>query len=59
MARTLRAELQTDHATVHRVATQLGYRVEPVRMWVTQADLDDGSVAGVTTVGARRVRKMG
>lgn len=58
MVRTLRAELGTDHGTVQRVATQLGYGVESVRAWVKQADIDDGTVAGVTTVEARRVREL-
>jgi transposase len=58
MVRTLRAELGTEHGTVQQVATQLGYGVESVRMWVKQADVDDGHVAGVTTTGARRVREL-
>jgi transposase len=58
MVRTLRAELGTEHGTVQRVALRLGYGVESVRMWVKQADVDDGHVAGVTTVEARRVREL-
>ena len=58
MVRSLRAELGTEHGTVHRVATQLGYGVESVRLWVKQADIDEGHVAGVTTVEARRVREL-
>lgn len=58
MVRTLRAELGTEHGTVQRVATQLGYGVESVRMWVKRADVDDGHVAGVTTTEARRVREL-
>ena len=58
MVRTLRAELGTEHGTVHRVAAQLGYGVESVRMWVKQADIDDGHVAGVSTAEARRVREL-
>ena len=46
MVRTLRAELGTEHGTVQRVATQLGYGVESVRMWVKQADIDDGNRPG-------------
>lgn len=42
MVRTLRAELGASQGTVQRVATQLGYGVESVRMWVKQADIDDG-----------------
>jgi transposase len=38
MVRTLRAELGTEHGTVKRVADQLGYGVESVRLWVRQAD---------------------
>ena len=56
--RTLRAELGTEHGTVQRVASQLGYGVESVRAWVKQADVDDGHVAGVTTAEARRVREL-
>ena len=58
MVRTLRAELGTEHGTVHRVATQLGYGVESVRMWVKQADIDDGNIVGVSTSEARRVREL-
>lgn len=36
MVRTLHAELGTDHGTVQRVASQLGYGTESVRLWVRQ-----------------------
>jgi len=49
MVRTLRAELGTEHGTIGRVATQLGYGLESVRSWVRQADVDEGHVAGVST----------
>lgn len=58
MVRTLRAELGTEHGTVQRVATQLGYGVESVRTWVKQADVDDGVVPGVSTAEARRIREL-
>lgn len=58
MGRTLRAELGTEHGTVQRVASQLGYGVESVRTRVKQADIDDGHVAGVSTAEARRVRDL-
>uniref|UniRef100_UPI0035AB73DC transposase n=1 Tax=Microbacterium sp. BF1 TaxID=2821146 RepID=UPI0035AB73DC len=51
MVRTLRAELGTEHGTVHRVAAQLGYGVESVRMWVKQADIDDVPGSRATLVG--------
>ena len=46
MVRALRAELGTEQGTVQRVARQLGYGVESVRMWVRQADIDDGLARG-------------
>ena len=44
MVQTLRSELDAEHGTVRRVASQLGYGVESVRTWVKQADMDDGVV---------------
>ena len=41
-----------------RVADQLGYGVESVRLWVRQADIDDGHEPGVTTAEATRVREL-
>lgn len=58
MVRTLRAELGTEHGTVQRVATQLGYGIESVRSWVRQADIDDGQMPGVSTSESRRVREL-
>jgi len=58
MVRTLRAELGTDHGTVHRVARQLGYGIESVRSWVRQADIDDGYAPGVSTAESARVKEL-
>lgn len=58
MVRTLRAELGTEHGTVQRVASQLGYGVESVRQWVKQADIDEGHTPGVSTVEAKRIREL-
>jgi transposase-like protein len=58
MVRTLRAELGTEHGTVKRVADQLGYGVESVRLWVRQADIDDGHAPGMTTAEAARIREL-
>ena len=58
MVRTLRAELGTEHGTVQRVAKQLGYGVESVRLWVNQADIDDGHAPGVSTAEAARIKAL-
>ncbi len=58
MVHTLRAELGTEHGTVQRVASQLGYGVESVRQWVKQADIDDGRAPGATTAEAKRIREL-
>ena len=58
MVRTLRAETGSEHGTVKRVADQLGYGVESVRLWVRQADIDDGQAPGVTSDEAARVREL-
>ena len=46
MVRTLRAELGTSQGTIKRVADQLGYGPESVRLWVRQADIDDVAPRG-------------
>lgn len=58
MVRTLRAELNTEHGTVQRVATQLGYGTESVRSWVKQADIDEGHVPGVRSSDAARMTAL-
>ena len=58
LVRQLRAELGTDHGTVQRVASQLGYGTESVRSWVAQADIDDGRAPGVTSVDPRRIAEL-
>src|SRR4029079_18425080 len=54
MAQALRAELGTEQGPVQRVARQLGYGVESVRMWVRQADIDEGLAPGVSTAETAR-----
>ena len=58
LVRALRAELGTDFGTVRRVADQLGFGVESVRTWVRRADIDDGAVAGTTTVDRARIKEL-
>jgi transposase len=58
MVRSLRAELGTTQGTVQRVANQLGYGVESVRIWVKQADIDEGHAPGVSTTEAARIKDL-
>ena len=58
MVRTLRVELGTEHGTVQRVATQLGYGTESVRSWVRQADIDEGHVPGLSTGEAAKLKRL-
>ena len=58
MVRTLRKELGSEHGTIQRVANQLGYGVESVRLWVRQAFIDDGYAPGVSTAEARRIKEL-
>ena len=55
MVRALREELGTSQGTVKRVAEQLGYGVESVRVWVKQADVDAGVTPGITSADRARV----
>ena len=45
-------------AAVQRIADQLGYGVESVRLWVKQADIDAGDKAGLTSEDRQRMREM-
>ena len=58
LVRQLREELGTKHATVVRVADQLGYGVETVRKWVAQADIDDGVEPGATSADRERLKAL-
>jgi len=58
MVRALRAELGTEHGTVQRVASQLGYGIESVRSWVRQADIDEGHAPGVSTTETQRIKAL-
>lgn len=58
MVRTLRAELGTSQGTIKRVADQLGHGPESVRLWVKQAEIDDGEAPGVSTEESARIRAL-
>lgn len=54
----LRRELGTDKGVIRRVAGQLGYGIESVRHWVTQADIDSGQKPGLTTEESKELKAL-
>ncbi len=58
LVRQLREELGTPQGTVKRVANQLGYGVESVRLWVKQADIDSGDAVGMSTADRAKTKTL-
>lgn len=54
----LREELGTEAGTAQRVAEQLGYGVESVRLWVKQADIDRGMRPGTSSAEAEENKRL-
>ena len=58
MAVDLRRDPATRTGALRRVGEQLGISPETLRNWVTQAEVDAGERAGITTDEARRVAEL-
>ena len=58
LVRQLRKELGTSQGTVGRVADQLGYGTESVRLWVKQSEIDSGEAGGVTSEDKARIKVL-
>ena len=58
MAVDLRRDPATRPGALRRVGEQLGISPETLRNWVTQAEVDAGERAGITTDEARRVAEL-
>ncbi len=58
LVRQLRKELGTSQGTVVRVAEQLGYGVESVRLWVRQTDIDSGDAAGMSSADRAKMKSL-
>ena len=54
----MREELGTQQGTIQRVAHQLGYGVESVRLWVREADINDGLKPGTTSGEGERIKAL-
>jgi transposase-like protein len=58
LVRQIREETGERHGAVQRVARQLGYGVETVRKWVSQADVDAGERPGTTSEDNAKIRRL-
>ena len=58
LVRQLREELGAQQGTIQRVAHQLGYGVESVRLWVREADINDGLKPGTTSGDGERIKEL-
>jgi transposase len=58
LVRQLREERGTPQGAVRRVADQLGYGAESVRLWVKQAEIDAGELPGTTSSDAARIKEL-
>jgi transposase len=58
LVRQMRRERGTGFGAVSRVANQLGFGIDSVRKWVTQADIDDGLAVGTTSAEAEKIRRL-
>jgi transposase len=54
----LRAETGESRGTVARVARQLGVNSETLRNWVSQAEVDSGERAGMTTEDRKKIAEL-
>jgi transposase len=58
MAVEARRDPATAVGAVRRIAGQLGIHPEALRVWVEQAEIDEGARAGVTTAEGRRIAEL-
>ena len=58
MALDLRGDPATRMGALRRVGEQLGINPETLRNWVSQAEIDQGHRAGVTTAEAQRIAEL-
>ena len=58
MAVDARRDPATRTGALRRIGDQLGVNPETLRNWVTQAEIDEGRRAGVTTEDAARIAEL-
>jgi len=58
MVRDLRREDPGDHGVIARVSRQLGVGTESLRLWVNQAEIDDGIRGGLSTEERKELAEL-
>ena len=58
LVRELRREDPADHTVISRVARQLSVGTESLRLWVKQAEIDDGNRPGLTTDEQAELKRL-
>ncbi len=56
--RAHRAEYDSEWAAMKSIAAKFGATAETVRLWVRQADVDDGVVDGVSREERQRIKEL-
>ena len=58
LVQELRREDPADHTVISRVARQLNVGTESLRLWVKQAEIDDGRRPGLTTDEQAELKRL-
>ena len=58
LVRETAAEQGERHGAVTRVAKSLGIGSESVRLWVRQAEIDEGELTGLTSAERARIKEL-
>jgi transposase len=54
----IRRERATSHGVIPEVARRLGIGDQSLRLWVKQADIDEGNRSGTTSADAARIAEL-
>ncbi len=58
LVREHREDYASEWEAITTVSKRLGMNPETLRKWIRQAEVDEGSAAGVSTAAARQIREL-